>query len=129
MNSGSEQILVVDDEPVFQELVQAWLSDAGFQVTIAATSVDALRLARERQFDLVISDYYLPDYLGTDFLKHLRGLHGYEHVPAIMVTARADELDKPRLRRKLQVLVFPKPCNMQRLCDTVRECLSIACRS
>ena len=129
MNSESKHILVLDDEPVFQKVVQRWLSDAGFQVTLAKTSIDALGLAQDQLFDLVISDYYLPDYLGTDFLKHLRGLHGYKHVPAIMVTARADELDKPRLRRKLQVLVFPKPCNMQRLCDTVRECLSIACRS
>ena len=103
MNSGSDQILVLEDEPAAQKVLKHWLSNAGFQVTIAATSVDALCCARKQQFDLVIADYHLPDYLGTDFLKLLRRIPSYERIPAITVTARADELDKQRLRRKLQL--------------------------
>ncbi|MDP6554466.1 MAG: response regulator [Pirellulaceae bacterium] len=126
MNSSFEKILVLEDDLPFQKVLKHWLSNAGFQVTIAATAVDALYRARKQQFDLVISDYCLPDYLGTDFLKLLREIHSYECIPAILVTARADELDKQWLRRELKILVLPKPCNMALLCDTVGKCLSIA---
>ena len=126
MESRPAQILVLEDEPAFQKVLKHWLSEAGCEVTVASTAVEALHHAREQFFDLVISDYYLPDYPGTDFIKHLRALAGYEAIPVIMVTGKADDLDKPRLQRELQVLVMSKPCKMQRLCDTVLECLSIA---
>ena len=126
MNAGAAQILVLEDDPPFQKVLDFWLSKQGFQVTVAGTSVDALCCARKQQFDLVIADYHLPDYLGTDFLKLLRRIDSYECIPAIFVTSRASELDEKWLRSELKALVLPKPCNMALLCDTVCRCLSIA---
>ena len=127
MGAESEHsILILDDCPAFQKVAKKWLSEAGYKVTVTSETVASFNLARNEQFDLVISDYYLPDYLGTDFVQRLRDLENYKHVPIIMVTGRADELNVERLRSELQVLVLPKPCDMQGLCETVAQCLSLA---
>ncbi len=126
MNDGSDKILILEDEPACHKVMKNWLSRAGFQVTVAETAIDALYCARLQQFDLIIVDYYLPDYPGTDFLKLLRGMGCYERTPVILVTARADELDEQWLLRELKALLIPKPCYLPRLCDLVNICLAIA---
>ena len=126
MSALPEQILVLEDDPSFQKVMKFWLSKEGFHVTIAENSIDALCYARNQQFDLVISDYHLPDYLGTDFVQLLRRIPSYDRIPVIFVTARAVELDAEWLRHELKALVLPKPCNMALLCETVCKCLSIA---
>ena len=57
-------LLVVDDEPFLREAVATSLRFLGFQVTTADTAADALRLARDRPFDLVVLDVMLPGQPG-----------------------------------------------------------------
>ena len=85
-------LLVVDDEPFLREAVAASLRFLGFQVTTADTAADALRLARDRPFDLVVLDVMLPDGDGFEVVRRLRrdGLG----VPVIFLTARDTEADK-----------------------------------
>ncbi len=124
MSALPEQILVLEDDPKFQKVLEFWLSEEGFHVTIAENSIDALCYARKLQFDLVISDYHLPDYLGTDFVQLLRRIPSYNCIPVIFVTARV-ELEREWLRRELGALVLYKPFKMTLLCETVCKCLSI----
>ena len=126
MNSPSEHVLVVEDQPAHRNVVAFNLSKAGFQVTTAASPVKALALAKHEQFDAVITDYYMPDYSGTDFVKLLRESDGYLATPIILLTARADELNLQRIRDELSVLVLSKPCSMARLVETVTKCLDLA---
>jgi two-component system, OmpR family, response regulator len=65
-------LLVVDDEPFLREAVAASLRFLGFQVTTADTAADALRLARDRPFDLVVLDVMLPDGDGFEVVRRLR---------------------------------------------------------
>ena len=85
-------LLVVDDEPFLREAVAASLRFLGFEVTTADTAADALRLARDRPFDLVVLDVMLPDGDGFEVVRRLRrdGLG----VPVIFLTARDTEADK-----------------------------------
>src|SRR5437763_9536167 len=85
-------LLVVDDEPFLREAVAASLRFLGFEVTTAQTGAEALRLARERPFDLVVLDVMLPD---TDGFEVVRRLHrDGSRLPVIFLTARDTQDDK-----------------------------------
>ena len=85
-------LLVVDDEPFLREAVAASLRFLGYQVTTADTAAGALRLARDRPFDLVVLDVMLPDGDGFEVVRRLRR-DGFG-VPVIFLTARDTEADK-----------------------------------
>jgi two-component system, OmpR family, response regulator len=85
-------LLVVDDEPFLRDAVAASLRFLGFDVTTADTGAGALRLARDRPFDLVVLDVMLPDTDGFEVVRRLRQ-DGFG-VPVIFLTARDTQADK-----------------------------------
>jgi len=89
-----QRILVVDDEPDLLELVRVNLSQAGFEVDTAETGRQALERARRSAPDLLILDLMLPDLSGTEVCRHLRADPSLGEIPIIMLTARADEVDR-----------------------------------
>jgi DNA-binding response OmpR family regulator len=123
MKSEPEHILVVEDQPAHRNVLAFNLTQAGFRVTVAASPVKAFALAQHEQFDLIITDYYLPDYSGSDFVKLLRKTDNYVATPVVMLTGRAEELNVQALRDTLSVLVLSKPCSMARLLEIVSKCL------
>ncbi len=86
------ELLVVDDEPFLRDAVAASLRFLGFDVITAETGAEALRLARDRPFDLVVLDVMLPDTDGFDVVRRLR--QGGCGVPVIFLTARDAQADK-----------------------------------
>ena len=89
----ARRILVVDDEPSIRELLRAYLQADGFEVALAGTGADALHEATESDPppDLVLLDIGLPDLDGLDVLRILRRT---SDVYVILVTARAEEMDR-----------------------------------
>src|SRR6202167_4422001 len=85
-------LLVVDDEPFLRDAVAASLRFLGFEVTTAEPAADALRLARDHPFDLVVLDVMLPDGDGFDLVRRLR--RDGRQVPVIFLTARDTQADK-----------------------------------
>ena len=85
-------LLVVDDEPFLRDAVAASLRFLGFEVTTAQTGADALRLARDHLFDLVVLDVMLPDTDGFEVITRLRR-DGCQ-VPVIFLTAKDTQEDK-----------------------------------
>ena len=85
-------LLVVDDEPFLRDAVAASLRFLGFEVTTAQTGAEALRLARDHPFDLVVLDVMLPDTDGFEVLTRLRR-DGCQ-VPVIFLTAKDTQEDK-----------------------------------
>jgi two-component system, OmpR family, response regulator len=90
LDQGS--LLVADDEQFLRDAVAASLRFLGFDVTTAETGGDALRLARDRPFDLVVLDVKLPDVDGFDIVRRLR--RDGSRVPVIFLTARDTQADK-----------------------------------
>jgi two-component system, OmpR family, response regulator len=86
------ELLVVDDEPFLRDAVAASLRFLGFDVATADNGTSALRLARERPFDLVVMDVMLPDTDGFEVVRRLRGEGS--RVPVIFLTARDTQTDK-----------------------------------
>jgi two-component system, OmpR family, response regulator len=86
------ELLVVDDEPFLRDAVAASLRFLGFHVITAETGAEALRLAHDQPFDLLVLDVMLPDTDGFDVMRRLRR-DGCQ-VPVIFLTARDTQADK-----------------------------------
>lgn len=89
----ARRVLVVDDEPAIRELLRAYLEADGFEVTVTGTGAEALRQASRgaQAPDLILLDVGLPDLDGLDVLRTLRRT---SEVYVILLTARAEEVDR-----------------------------------
>jgi DNA-binding response OmpR family regulator len=83
-------ILVVEDEPEFQTLYYAILTEYGYQVDIAADGPTAVDRIMSDSPDLVILDWLLP---GMDGLNVLRGIRRWSQTPILLVTSRTSQKD------------------------------------
>ncbi len=85
------RILVVEDEPALVDTLEYSLARQGYAVSVASDGLQALEIARELEPDLVVLDVMLP---GLDGYEVCRILRQESSAPIIMLTARADEVDK-----------------------------------
>jgi CheY-like chemotaxis protein len=78
--------LVVDDVSDVTDMLSVLMKHAGYEVSTASCAADAVALAREHHFDIVISDIGMPEMNGYQLAEALRSLAGYETVPLVAVT-------------------------------------------
>ena len=90
----AQRILVVEDEPDLLALVRINLEQAGFEVETAENGSDALAALRRAPPDLMLLDLMLPDVPGTEICRRIRGSAELSELPIIMLTAKADEVDR-----------------------------------
>jgi len=83
------RILAVDDSPSMRDMVRIALTDAGYEVTQASDAQQALELARQGSFDLVLSDVNMPGMDGIDLIRALRSESAYKHTPILMLTTES----------------------------------------
>jgi len=82
------KILLIDDDPAFCLMLRSFLQRQGYQVETAATAAEGLRLLKNTTFDLVLTDFRLPDKDGLELLPQIRVLA--EEVPVVLMTHYAD---------------------------------------
>jgi two-component system alkaline phosphatase synthesis response regulator PhoP len=87
----NELILVVDDEPKIVRLARDYLEQSSFRVMPVYDGPSALAAARQEKPDLIVLDLNIP---GMDGIDVARALRRESNVPIIMLTARADEMDR-----------------------------------
>jgi CheY-like chemotaxis protein len=92
-HAGS-RILLVEDEPISQEVSRCMLEDVGLNVDLAADGSEALQMAGQGQYQLILMDMQMPKLNGTDATKAIRQLAGYAHIPIIAMTANAFDEDR-----------------------------------
>ncbi|HIS31027.1 MAG TPA: response regulator transcription factor [Candidatus Limivivens intestinipullorum] len=88
-----KKILIVEDEPDIQELLCAYLKDAGYETAAAADGVAALSLFQAQAFDLVLLDILLPKIDGFGVCELIRA---QSQVPILMLTALDGEEEQLR---------------------------------
>ncbi len=90
----ASDVLIVEDEPDIRNLIVHHLTRDGFRCRTAATGAEALTRVRAAVPDLVVLDLMLPEMSGLEVCRRLRGDAATAAVPIIMLTAKADEVDR-----------------------------------
>ncbi|HSQ59724.1 MAG TPA: sigma-54 dependent transcriptional regulator [Acidobacteriota bacterium] len=79
------ELLLIDDDPGTSGLLQEIFRESGYEVAIAATGAEGLRLAAARPFDAILCDVLLPDADGVQVMRRLREI--LPEVPVVIMTA------------------------------------------
>ncbi len=113
--------LVVDDVADVTEMLAVVLTHAGYSVVTAASAPAALRAARERQFDVIISDIGMPEMNGYQLAREMRLLPGYQTVPMVAVTGYSMFDDKERSTKAGFNAHMTKPIDPRALLDLIDQ--------
>lgn len=89
-------VLVVEDEPAQREVLVYNIRAEGFDVVTADAGDEALVLARETPPDLIVLDWMLPNVSGIEICRQLKLGTDTARIPIIMLSARAEEIDRVR---------------------------------
>jgi CheY-like chemotaxis protein len=111
--------LVVDDVADVTEMLAVVLTHAGYSVVTAASAPAALNAARERQFDVIISDIGMPEMNGYQLAREVRKLPGYESIPMVAVTGYSMFDDKERSTNAGFNAHMTKPIDPRALLDLI----------
>jgi two-component system NtrC family response regulator len=111
-------ILLVDDNPLMQQLIARFLGDLGYQVGVAGRADEAVALARSTPPHLFMIDMHLPDLDGPDALLALRAVPGCAGRPAIAISGM-DEHDVRHVVSRDFAEYLTKPIDLDVLQATV----------
>jgi len=95
-SSTDSAILVVDDSLNTREIEKSILEAHGYEVDLAADGIEGLAMAKNRQYDMIVTDVDMPRMDGFTLVEHLRREADSEHTPIVIVTSREKEEDKRR---------------------------------
>ena len=87
----AKKVLVVDDEKLIVKGIRFSLEQDGMDVECAYDGEEALAMAKENQYDIVLLDLMLPKLSGLEVCQQIRE---FSNVPIIMLTAKNDDMDK-----------------------------------
>jgi two-component system alkaline phosphatase synthesis response regulator PhoP len=119
-----DRILIVDDEDYIRRLVSFVLEKAGYDVLVAATVEEGLRLLREELPDAVTIDLMMPEQGGLDLLAEKQADARISHIPSLVVTAVGIRADLDRAVELGATATLNKPFSHRQLIDAIEGILS-----
>jgi len=119
-------ILLVDDEPMIRSALEMVLTDAGYRVFPAGGAKEALLLFEDRrsELQLVITDIWLADSGGLEFINTLRAIDPHSRIIAISGVAKTGQYETELAAASIPLL--PKPIRGEVLLTAVRAALPAA---
>jgi signal transduction histidine kinase len=112
---GKAKILLVDDDPNVNEVLELMLSQIGYEVTAVSHGQEAINLFEQNNYDLVITDLGMPDVSGWDVAEAVR--QKSPEIPVVLITGWGVQVDSAQ-RDKLGINgVIAKPFSRQTLSD------------
>ena len=88
------RILVVDDSPTDSHKMMHLLAKHGHQVLTAATGSDGIEVASEQQPDVILMDVVMPGINGFQATRELTRGHSTKHIPVVIVSNKAQQVDR-----------------------------------
>jgi DNA-binding NtrC family response regulator len=116
----TKSVLYIEDDTDTRELMTGVLEKEGFDVSSVATLHDAGMAMDASTFDVVISDYELPDGDGSSFIESAASLGRLHGARVVMITGH------PSARRIADVPCWPKPVDLETIGAKVRAVLAKA---
>lgn len=90
----SATVLIIDDDPVFLEMLSFVLEHGGFRAMAAYNGADGIKMLTSEPVDVVILDVMLPDMDGFETCRRIRSIPSVRDVPILMLSARTQVTDK-----------------------------------
>ncbi|QTN35603.1 phosphate regulon transcriptional regulator PhoB [Cognatishimia activa] len=96
MSNDHPKVLLVEDEPAQREVLKYNLQSEGFDVVAAADGDEAILLVEEETPDIIVLDWMLPGISGIEICRRIKSKSHTRLIPVIMLSARAEEVDRVR---------------------------------
>ncbi|MBU0970554.1 MAG: response regulator, partial [Proteobacteria bacterium] len=121
--SGTESILLVDDDPAITRIIEKILQQLGYKSLIFNDPLEALETIRSDpdSFDLVITDMVMPQMTGGDLARQIRAIR--KALPIIICTGHNDLIDDQLARKTGIAGLILKPFVIQEISSTIRKAL------
>jgi len=115
------RILIVDDSPDTVEMLQHLLKLEGARVEAARSGEEALMLASENEFDVIVSDISMPHMDGFEFLRRVRAIPNCQQIPVLALTGfgRPEDITRARVEGFHRHVI--KPVDVDHLVGILRE--------
>ncbi len=120
------RVLLIDDDPVNRELVQAVLEGEGFDVRVASDAAGGIERARRELPDAILMDLQMPDMDGLQATRILQTEPDTSHIPVIAITAHVRPDDQARCLEAGCARHIAKPVDTRKLSDIVRHVIDEA---
>lgn len=88
------EVLLVEDDHAIREMLQVFLISKNYKVKAAESGGVAFELLADKNPDLIVLDWMLPDTSGPEIIQKIRKDKIQREIPILMLTARAEEMDK-----------------------------------
>lgn len=122
--TGTERVLIVDDEEALAEMGQEILEELGYRVTAKTSSAEALSLFRAGpdQFDLIITDQTMPELTGVELAREIMAIR--QDIPIILCTGFSRLVDVDSAKELGIRALAIKPLTKREIARTLREVLA-----
>ena len=121
----SSTIMMVDDEPVMLEIVQAFLEEAGYKHFVNVNdSTEAIRQLIEANPDILLLDLDMPEIDGFQVLQRVRAIEDFKHLPVIILTAADEPIYKLRALELGATDFLSKPVDPSELALRIKNTLA-----
>jgi len=87
------KILVADDDRIVRAMLNRAIKDWGHEVTLAKDGSEAWELIKSESYDLVISDWLMPQMNGVELCKHIRGVEDRPYIYTLLLTSKSENTD------------------------------------
>jgi CheY-like chemotaxis protein len=121
---SGKRILVVDDEPMNQEVARMLLADTGLVIDAADDGEQAVAMVQRESYVAILMDMQMPKVDGLEATRRIREIPSYRSVPIIAITANAFAEDKVRCLAAGMDDFLPKPFEPDALFSTLLRGLS-----
>jgi len=123
MSSSLKKILIIDDFEVNTYAIGMALKMAGFEIFKATSGKEVLETYSEANFDIVITDYKMPEMNGLQLIDELKKLPNFKYTPMIILSSENDEEVKRKARGKGVVAWINKPFKIEQFVSIVKKAL------
>lgn len=120
------KVLAVDDMEMNLRLLTTWLKNTKLQLSIAHSGLDAVRLCKNNEFDLILMDVQMPNMDGLEATGLIRQTPMNLGTPIIAVTAHAFKEEQDKLLQSGMDDYLPKPINLSDLIDLIKRWCQVA---
>ena len=124
-NPENKCVLVIDDEEDVRSLIKLGLElQANWTVITASSGPEGVTIAAEKQPDVILLDYMMPDWDGRQTLQKLKANPTTKKIPVILTTAKVQASSKESFRELDIAAIFPKPLRLLQLAEQIMQVIN-----